>query len=120
MIAGHVESLIDIMHGLIAVMEEESERIALCGPSAAAGELSSSKTRLAGRMEEQVARLVRMRADWGDVLDEELRARLSDVYADLYAASVVNSEVLEFQIDPSTEMPDAIAHRAGRIAGPIS
>lgn len=109
--------LLTSIHALIAVMEEESETLALLGPVAPVTELAQAKARLASRMDREVARLNRETPGWQDALHGDARRQLAVACNDLHAASVVNSEILERQIDLSSDMLAAIGLEMERLTG---
>jgi flagellar biosynthesis/type III secretory pathway chaperone len=112
-----ISSLLDSINALIAVMEEESESLALNGPGESIAELAEAKGRLVSRMEGQIAKLNRENAAWHRDMESETRAELTAAYDDLHKASVVNSDILERQIDLSTEMLAAVGLEIERLTG---
>lgn len=112
-----LDQLVDTICAMIAVMEEESETLALHGPVESIAELAQAKARLAARMEEQLARMNRHNPHWHKDIDDDARRKLGDTYSDLHSACAVNSEILERQIDLSTEMLCAVGKEIERLTG---
>lgn len=110
-------TLVDTLHSLVAVMEEESELLSLHGPVEPSMELARAKIRLAARLDEVSARLYRRDADWLAALDPDMRAELAEAYQDMHTASVVNSDILERQIEISTQMLETVGREIERMTG---
>ncbi len=109
--------LIDTLYALIRIMEEESETLALSGPTSAIAELAQAKVRLAARMEQICARLHRHSATWMEDLQGEERAQFAEATEELHKAATVNSDILERQIALSTDMLSAVGLELERISG---
>ncbi|WP_188054522.1 MULTISPECIES: flagellar protein FlgN [unclassified Sphingosinithalassobacter] len=107
----------DAIVSMTALMEEESEQLARSARVPELPEIASAKLRLAGKIENEVARLGRETPDWIETLDDELRAELADASQALRDASLVNAQVLKRQIELSVEMMEAIAAEAKRLTG---
>ncbi|MCD2317082.1 flagellar protein FlgN [Sphingomonas sp. IC-11] len=112
-----IEELLDNMSSLTAIMEEESDRLVAPGRVPDLSEMAVAKNRLVGLLEAKLAQLSRERADWMELLDEADRSRLAAAVAVLRDASLVNADVLERQIELSTELMAAIAQEAQRLMG---
>jgi flagellar biosynthesis/type III secretory pathway chaperone len=112
-----ISALLDSINALIAVMEEESETLALYGPRTGIAELGAAKTRLVARMEGQLAKLNRDNPAWHRDMDSEIRDELTAAYNDMHNASVINSAILERQIDLSSEMLAAVGLEIERLTG---
>ena len=117
MIAEHVDPLIETIESIVAVMDEESAILSQHGPVPGIEELGAAKTRLAGRMELQVAQLFRAWPAWTSELVGEDRSRLSVAYDVLHRTSALNSAILERHIDLSTEMLAAVGKEIERQSG---
>lgn len=111
------DELIDTLYALVRLMEEESERLAETGPTPALHELAQAKIRLTDRLDALSARMTRERADWLDRLEGEERTRLAEASAALRDAAVVNSDVLERQIDLSAELLREVGRELERLSG---
>lgn len=113
--------IIDTINTLICIMEEESETIALPGarpdPQRDLAELALAKSRLAGRLEQLTNGLARENPYWMKQMDDVTRGQLTKAYTDLHTASVVNADVLERQIDLSTELLAAVGMEIERLTG---
>lgn len=109
--------ILDTIHALIGVMEEESETLALQGPTEAIGPLADAKARLVARLDTQVATLTRAHGNWQDALPPDARGVLIAAYEDLHNAGVVNSDILERQIALSSEMLAAVGLEIERLTG---
>lgn len=109
--------LIDAMLSLTALMEEESEKLALAAYLPELPEIANAKLRLTGRIEAEVARLKRGSEHWLAELDADTRAQLADASRNLRDASTVNAQILSRQIELSVEMMAAIAAEAQRLTG---
>lgn len=109
--------LMDAMFALIRIMEEESEALALSGPTGDIAELAQAKLRLAARMDAACATLNRTNADWLDALEGQDRASFAEVSEELHKAATVNSAILERQIDLSTEMLQAVGRELENASG---
>ena len=112
-----IEELLDHMSSLTAIMEEESDRLVAPGRVPDLSAMAAAKTRLVGSLEARLAQLARQRSDWMEELDETDRSRLAASVAVLRDASMVNADVLERQIELSTELMAAIAQEAQRLMG---
>ena len=110
-------AMIDLMISLTDIMKEETSLLQGRERAAVLAELAAAKARLVGQLEEMLARRNRLESGWTEEMDEETRARLDDCLADLRTASAVNADILERQIELSTEMLSAIASEARRLAG---
>jgi flagellar biosynthesis/type III secretory pathway chaperone len=109
--------IIDIIASLTLIMEEETARLQNQQRDSDLAELVSVKLRLAGLLEQETVRLNRESSDWIDRLDEERRARLLDALVGLNRASSANATLLERQLELSSEMMEAFAREARRLAG---
>ncbi|MGH6744587.1 hypothetical protein EDF58_106470 [Novosphingobium sp. PhB57] len=109
--------LIEIMTSLSMVMREETERLEGRERALELAELAAAKTRLVGSLEEVLARRNRLDPEWTEQMDDETRERLAEALGELRAASLVNSALLERQIELSMEMMGAIANEAKRLSG---
>lgn len=112
-----IEELLDHMASLTAIMEEETDRLLAPGRMPDLSAMAAAKNRLVGLLEAKLAQLTRERPDWLVELDEADRSRLSATVAMLRDASAVNADVLERQIELSTELMAAIAQEAQRLMG---
>ncbi len=112
------EPLLDAMLSLTALMEEESEKLALNPYLPELPEIAAAKLRLAGQIEAAFARLKREAPeDWAAELDPEARERLAEASRCLRDASRVNAQILARQIELSVDMMAAIAAEAQRVTG---
>lgn len=111
------DELIDTLYALVRLMEEESERLAETGPTPALHELAQAKIRLTDRLDGLSARMAREQADWLERLGGEERARLAEASAALRDAALVNSDVLERQIDLSAELLREVGRELERLSG---
>jgi flagellar biosynthesis/type III secretory pathway chaperone len=109
--------LIEIMTSLSLVMREETERLEGRERALDLAELAAAKTRLVGSLEEVLARRNRLDPEWTEQMDDETREALAAALGELRAASMVNSALLERQIELSMEMMGAIANEAKRLSG---
>lgn len=112
-----IEELLDHMASLTAIMEEESDRLVAPGRVPDLSEMAAAKTRLVGSLEAKLAQLSRERPSWMEELEKADRSRLAAAVAVLRDASLVNADVLERQIELSTELMSAIAQEAQRLMG---
>lgn len=112
-----IEELLDHMSSLTAIMEEESDRLVAPGRVPDLSAMAAAKTRLVGALEAKMAQLSRERPAWMEELEEADRRRLAAAVAVLRDASLVNADVLERQIELSTELMAAIAQEAQRLMG---
>lgn len=112
-----IQALVDTINALIAVMEEESEALALHGPVGPIAELAQAKARLAARMDQMIAALNREAPGWHTDMAKDDRASLASAYSDLHSACAVNSDILERQIDLSSEMLSAVGLEIERLTG---
>lgn len=112
-----IEELLDHMSSLTAIMEEESDRLVAPGRVQDLSAMAAAKTRLVGSLEAKLAQLARERPTWMEELEEANRTRLAAAVAVLRDASLVNADVLERQIELSTELMAAIAQEAQRLMG---
>ncbi|MBB6124320.1 flagellar protein FlgN [Sphingobium subterraneum] len=112
-----VVEVMDTLYALIRVIEEESERLAVSGPVADIAELALAKARLAGRLDEIGARQARENPRWIEALPEGERGALMQAIEELNRAAVVNSDVLERQIDLSSELLGAVGKELERLTG---
>jgi flagellar biosynthesis/type III secretory pathway chaperone len=109
--------LIEIMTSLSLVMREETERLEGRERALDLAELAAAKTRLVASLEEVLARRNRLDPEWTEQMDDETREALAAALGELRAASMVNSALLERQIELSMEMMGAIANEAKRLSG---
>lgn len=109
--------LIDLMRSLTTIMQEETAKLRSPGPHADLSELAGAKIRLVAALEARTAELARTQPDWVEKLDPDLRDDLAAALVDLRDVSAINAEVLERQIDLSSEMMAAVAAEARRVAG---
>ncbi|KPH62784.1 flagellar biosynthesis protein FlgN [Novosphingobium sp. ST904] len=109
--------MIEIMTSLSMVMREETERLEGRERALDLAELAAAKARLVGSLEEVLARRNRLEPEWTDQMDDETRERFAEALGELRAASLVNSALLERQIELSMEMMGAIANEAKRLSG---
>lgn len=109
--------IIDILSSLTLIMNEETERLQSQQRDSDLGELVTVKLRLTGLLEQEMARLNRSEPDWAEALDEEQRGRLSAALIGLSKASAANAALLERQLELSSELMDAFAKEARRLAG---
>lgn len=112
-----VAEVMDTLYALIRVIEEESERLAVSGPVADIEELALAKARLAGRLDEIGARQARENPQWIEALPDMERMGLLRAIEELNRAAVVNSDVLERQIDLSSELLGAVGRELERLTG---
>lgn len=108
---------IDIVTSLTTIMEEETARLLAPGRHSDFAEMAAAKIKLAGQLERQVMAHASRRDDWLAELDEETRDKLTAAIRDLGAAADINANVLDRQIDLSTEMMSAVASEARRLSG---
>lgn len=109
--------LTDTIYGLIALMEQESDLLALSGPTPDIAELAAAKLKMAARLEECSAQLARRTPDWFARLGEGERAQLAEAMAELNSAAIVNSDVLERQIALSSDLLQAVGKELERATG---
>jgi hypothetical protein len=109
--------IIDIISSLTLIMTEETARLQASHRDGELGELVTAKLRLTSLLEQEMARLNRRQPDWADMLDEERRNELSDSLIALSKAAVTNAALLQRQLELSSEMMDAFAREARRLAG---
>jgi hypothetical protein len=116
-----IASILDTINALICIIEEESETLALTGYTQSTqgniAELALAKARLAGRLEHLTVQLQRENPYWMKTLPDEMRADMTAAYRDLHNASVVNADILERQIDLSSDMLAAVGHEIERLTG---
>jgi hypothetical protein len=94
--------IIDIMSSLTLIMNEEVARLQTHQHTNDLGELVTVK---------------RSQPDWADALEEQERERLSETLIALGKASAANVSLLERQLERSSEMMEAFAREARRLAG---
>lgn len=112
-----IARLIDTMLALIRVMEEESELLAVSGPTGEIGVRAQAKVRLAARMDQLCAALHRDNPEWMSTLTGEDREEFAEASEELHRIAAINSEILERQIDLSTEMLQAVGKELERLTG---
>lgn len=109
--------IIDIMSSLTLIMNEEVARLQTRQHNNDLNELVTVKLRLTGLLEQEMARLNRSQPDWASALEEQERDRLSETLVELTKASAANASLLERQLELSSEMMEALATEARRLAG---
>lgn len=109
--------ILDKVTSLVAILEEETEKLAAPGQHPDLAELASAKGRLVAGLERQIAQCAREQADWVQALEPDARTELAAGFERLHQASVVNADVLRRQIELSVEMMAAVAAEAQRLTG---
>jgi len=109
--------LINTLHALTVVMEQESETLSIYGPQPEIRELAKAKVRLVAQLDNLSAQLGRENAEWIETLNDDDRTRFSDAAEALMKAAADNSSVLEQQIDLSNEMLQAVGVELERLTG---
>jgi len=115
-----VAELLDTIISLTALMEEESEALALRGRHPDLAEISLAKARLVGMLEARDAQLARENPLWLQELPDAARADLTEAYLAMRDASIVNADVLARQIELSSDMIAAVASEVQRLSGGYS
>lgn len=111
------DMMIDIMTSLTDIMKEESELLRGRERAPSLPELAAAKARLVGQLDELLARRNRLQANWLEALDAEEQAALKHCLSQLQAASALNRDILERQMELTSELLGAITQEARRIAG---
>lgn len=111
------DAMIDIMTSLTDIMNEETQMLQGRDPAPSLPEMAGAKSRLVGQLEEVLARRNRLQANWMDELEEDAKTRLKACLADLQAASALNADILQRQMELSAELLGAITKEARRVAG---
>ena len=112
-----VNEFIDTFRSLESLMREETERLLTPGAIRPIEEIAAAKSRLVGWIEARTVQLEREQPGWRERLDEEERAALAEVVAELRETAAENARVLERQIRLSFEILDAIGAEAKRLSG---
>lgn len=111
------DAMIDIMTSLTNIMNEESHLLQSRERAPTLPELAAAKARLVGQLEEVLARRNRLQPDWMNALEEEAQVELKQCLGNLQAASALNSDILERQMELTADLLGAITKEARRIAG---
>lgn len=111
-----IDSLIQTMRSLVAVMDEETVLLRN-GRRDAVGELAAAKLKLTAQLEKDVAERDRERRDWREQLDASSNEMLAEATDALQRSAAENASLLQRQIDLSRELLDAIAAEAKRLGG---
>lgn len=109
--------VIDTILSLVALMEEESDRLVAPGGHRDLAEIAEAKIRLVAALEARTVQLDRERPGWQRELDPAEHAQLADALVHLGDASAVNAKILARQIQLSTDMMAAVAIEAQRLMG---
>lgn len=112
-----LDDLIDIIASLTAIMEEETDRLALPGPFPDLAELVGAKVRLAARLEMLIAQRTRAAPDWLAALAIDDRARIAAAMRVMHEAARCNAEILERHIGLAGEMMAAVSGEVQRLIG---
>jgi hypothetical protein len=89
-----VSALIDRLIGLTALLESESEALAL-GTSTDRRALVTRKRQMMGEIRAEVARLERRDADWLAQLERDTRDDVFELIQSLFDAALINAQVLD-------------------------
>lgn len=112
-----VDDLMDIIASLTAIMEEETDRLALPGPFPDLAELVGAKVRLAARLEMRIAERTRATPEWLAALGVDDRARIAAAMRVMHEAARINAEILERHITLAGEMMAAVSGEVQRLIG---
>lgn len=94
-----VVSLTDAMIILTHVLEEESERLALSGPSGVPDPLRAARNCLTHRMVLLCDALNRHDPQWEDALPRDNAAAFSEAREELHKAALINCHIMRQELD---------------------
>lgn len=109
------DEVLEVLSGLEDVISEEN---AILGafPFHGLAPVVENKTRLTAQLETILVRRQREQPDWFDRLGEAARRSLRSRIESLHERSALNEQLLQRQIDYSSEMISVIAGEAQRLA----
>lgn len=112
-----VNDLVDIIASLTAIMDEETDRLALPGSFPDLAELVGAKVRLAARLEMLLAQHTREKPEWlADMRADEHGQLVAAIHV-MREASVANASILERHIALASEMMTAVSGEVQRLIG---